>query len=155
MEVKGLAGASIELLENKVVIKRSGFLHAFNKSTKEIFLDKISSIQLKKPSMMNNGYIQFVFSGGNEVKETNPTDLFHTELLQDENTVFFKKKQEKDFEALKMKMEEIILKNKENSKDNYSSSNYLDELERLANLKDRGIITEEEFNAKKKQILGL
>ncbi len=25
MEVKGLAGASIELLENKVIIKRSGF----------------------------------------------------------------------------------------------------------------------------------
>lgn len=151
MEIKGLAGVSIELLENKVIIKRKGFLNAFNKSVKEIFLDKISSIQLKRSSMVNNGYIQFVFSGSTEVKEINPTDLFHTELFQDENTVFFSKKQEKDFEALKIKVEEIILK----SKDTQSSSNYLDELERLANLKDRGIITEEEFNAKKKQILGL
>ena len=32
---------------------------------------------------------------------------------------------------------------------------YLDELERLATLRDRGIITEEEFQAKKGQILGL
>jgi hypothetical protein len=30
-----------------------------------------------------------------------------------------------------------------------------DELEKLADLKDKGIITEQEFEAKKKQILGL
>ena len=34
-------------------------------------------------------------------------------------------------------------------------SSDLDELEKLASLKDRGIITEEEFEAKKKQLLGL
>jgi len=32
---------------------------------------------------------------------------------------------------------------------------YLAELERLADFKDKGIISEEEFNAKKKQLLGL
>ena len=32
---------------------------------------------------------------------------------------------------------------------------YLDELERLADLRDRGIVTEEDFEAKKKQLLGL
>ena len=32
---------------------------------------------------------------------------------------------------------------------------YLDELERLASLRDQGIITEEEFEAKKRQLLGL
>jgi hypothetical protein len=32
---------------------------------------------------------------------------------------------------------------------------YLEELERLAGLKDRGIISEQEFEAKKKQLLGL
>jgi hypothetical protein len=32
---------------------------------------------------------------------------------------------------------------------------YLDELERLAGLKERGIITDEEFEAKKKELLGL
>ena len=32
---------------------------------------------------------------------------------------------------------------------------YLDELERLAKLKDEGVLTEEEFEAKKRQILGL
>jgi hypothetical protein len=32
---------------------------------------------------------------------------------------------------------------------------YIDELERLASLKEKDIITEEEFEAKKKQLLGL
>jgi ribosomal protein L12E/L44/L45/RPP1/RPP2 len=32
---------------------------------------------------------------------------------------------------------------------------YLDELERLAGLRDRGIISEEDFEAKKRQLLGL
>ena len=32
---------------------------------------------------------------------------------------------------------------------------YIDELEKLAELKEKGIITEEEFQAKKKQLLGL
>ena len=32
---------------------------------------------------------------------------------------------------------------------------YLQELEKLADLRDRGIITEEDFNAKKKDLLGL
>ena len=36
-----------------------------------------------------------------------------------------------------------------------SEPSYLDELERLSNLKDDGIITEAEFEAKKKKLLGL
>jgi len=34
-------------------------------------------------------------------------------------------------------------------------ASYLDELERLAGLRDQGILTDEEFQAKKKQLLGL
>jgi hypothetical protein len=36
-----------------------------------------------------------------------------------------------------------------------TEESYLDELERLASLRDQGIITQEEFEAKKKQLLGL
>ena len=32
---------------------------------------------------------------------------------------------------------------------------YMDELERLAQLRDQGILSEEEFEAKKKQVLGI
>jgi hypothetical protein len=36
-----------------------------------------------------------------------------------------------------------------------SEESYLDELERLADLRDRGIISAEDFEAKKRQLLGL
>jgi hypothetical protein len=36
-----------------------------------------------------------------------------------------------------------------------SEPDYVSELERLAQLRDQGIITDEEFEAKKKQILGI
>jgi hypothetical protein len=36
-----------------------------------------------------------------------------------------------------------------------SDSSYLDELEKLAELRDKGILTEDEFEAKKKDLLGL
>ena len=36
-----------------------------------------------------------------------------------------------------------------------AEGDYLDELERLADLRDRGVITDEEFEVKKKEILGL
>jgi hypothetical protein len=36
-----------------------------------------------------------------------------------------------------------------------AAPSYLDELERLAGLRDQGIITDEDFEAKKKQLLGL
>ena len=40
--------------------------------------------------------------------------------------------------------------------DDYADEpDYIDELERLAGLKEKGIISQEEFEAKKKQLLGL
>lgn len=148
MEVKGLNG-SIELTESKIVMKRKGFTaflgHGF-KGDKEIFLNQISSIQLKKCSMLTNGYIQFAFSGGKEAKGG------IVQATSDENTVMFKKKMEPDFIMLKDKIEEAITKFNSPAP---KTDGALDNLEKLAKLKEQGILTEEEFTAKKKQILGL
>ena len=45
--------------------------------------------------------------------------------------------------------------NKQEKKSSSQDYDAADELEKLAKLRDRGVITEEEFNAKKKQLLGL
>jgi len=46
-------------------------------------------------------------------------------------------------------------KNETHQSTNNNSSSSLDELEKLANLRDKGIITEDEFNTKKKRLLGI
>ena len=58
----------IVVLPGKVVIQRGSglgslFFHGF-KGDKELYISKISSIQLKKPGAITSGYIQFELSGG-------------------------------------------------------------------------------------------
>ncbi len=150
MEVKGHNG-SIEFTGEKIIIKRKGVLAFISqgfKGDKEIFVKQISSIQLKKAGLLTNGYIQFSFSGGKETKGG------LNDAVTDENTVLFTNKQMPSFLELKSEIEKAIMKANKPA-ENTSSGSSLDELEKLANLKEKGIISQEEFEAKKKQILGL
>jgi hypothetical protein len=145
-EVKGMNG-QIELWTNKIIIKRRGFTSFWTqglRGDKDILLNQISSIQFKDPSTFTNGFIQFSFLGGAEHKGG------LLDATKDENTVFFNASQSEDFKYFKKMIEDKI---QEFSKPESRSS--LEDLEKLAELKEKGIITEEEFNAKKKQILGL
>jgi len=147
MSVKGIYGG-IELLQDRVRIKRKGFgslmLQGF-KGDKEILISQLSAIQFKKAGMLTNGYIQFSFLGGHETKGG------LLDATRDENTVMFNTKQQKEFIELKERIDQMIASSRAGTK---APSN-LDELEKLAALKDKGIITEEEFAQKKKQLLGL
>jgi hypothetical protein len=147
VEATGVTG-QLELLETKVRIKREGvkavLLHGL-KGDKEILIRQISSIQFKNAGMWTNGYIQISFLGGQEAKG----GLF--QATQDENTVVFNSSQQSSFERIRAAIEERMTLLESGEK----RISYLDELERLASLRDKGIITEEEFNAKKQQLLDL
>lgn len=145
-KVEGVNG-QIELWKNKIIIKRSGFRSFLTqglRGDKEILLNQISSIQFKIPSTFTNGFIQFSFLGGTEYKGG------FLNATQDENTVFFNTSQSEDFKNFKKMIEDKI---QELSKPESGGS--LEDLEKLAELKVKGIITEEEFTAKKKKILGI
>lgn len=102
--LKGVNG-QVELYGNRIVITRKGALakmtHGFFKGEKEIFLDQISSIQLKKGGLAVNGYIQFSLAGGNESTKG------IVDATKDENTVMFQMKYNKDAEYLKNKIYEL------------------------------------------------
>ena len=49
----------------------------------------------------------------------------------------------------------VVAYDDEGGADYEAEPDYIDELERLASLKEKGIITEEDFEAKKKELLGL
>ena len=146
-ETHGIGG-QLTLLDNKVRISRRGiwafFLHGL-KGDKEILIKHISAIQFKKASMLTNGYIQFAFIGSQESK----TGIFGA--TKDENTVIFTSAQQKNFEEFKSRVEEKMAA----LEGHKASSIGIDDLEKLADLKQKGIITEEEFLLKKKQILNL
>ena len=146
MEAKGWNG-QLQLFETKVRITRKGFKALVQqglKGDKDILIKEISSIQFKKVGW-TPGYIQFAFRGGQESKG----GIWDAD--KDENTITFINPQEPAFVKIKEAIEE---KMRSMGKSETKTSD-LDQLEKLAELKEKGIITEEEFNAKKKQILGL
>ena len=145
--VKGVNG-QIELLADRIRIRRKGVLSILTqglKGEKEILLTQISSVQFKRATWMTNGFIQFAFLGGQEAKGG-----LH-EAIRDENTVMFNTFQQEAFEAFRA----TVSKSMGTAIMGPSAVSPLDELEKLASLRDRGIVSEEEFQLKKKQLLGL
>jgi hypothetical protein len=135
---------NVELHENKIVLKRKGLLSFVSEGLggdKEILIKRISSIQFKKASFLAYGHMAFTFDGGQDVNRS----------LFDENGVTFNSGQQADFLKLRTAIEDRM----NSLQDSGKQTSELDELEKLASLRDKMIITESEFQAKKKKILGL
>jgi len=146
-EYKGYNGTII-LTDTGVVFKRGlkGFMFGGGmlRGEKTIPYSSIVAVQLKKGGAMA-GYLQLTLKGGSEAKGG---------LLQatrDENSINFYANRNKKFAEAKQRIEERISQQSDTS----HVSSGLNDLERLAQLKEKGVITEQEFAAKKKQLLGL
>lgn len=143
VEFKGTNG-KIELHDKFVRLDRRtfmGFMIHGLKGIKDIYFKNITSIQIKKPGL-TAGYIQFSLPGGNEARG----GVFNA--VNDENTLTFNGKDNYE-KSLKIK-QHIERKNfSENSK----GSSGAEELKKWHSLMKSGIITKDEFEKKKKEIL--
>lgn len=147
------ANGQLYVYENKIEITRKGvlaFAHQGLKGVKTIPISEIKSIQVKKSGMVQ-GYIQFGISGSIENQGG------YQAANNDENTVtFFNASCNQIALNIKSYIEDIIV-NKPNSQNTIIQQSYsgADELKKYKDLLDDGVISQEEFDAKKKQILGL
>lgn len=150
MEATGVGGRLL-LFEDKVRIQRKGALakmtHGLS-GDKDILISQISSIQMKRATNLTSGFIQFAFAGGLEAKRG------LGQATSDENTVVFRKGQQADFEAIKSAIERRMSRGHQVPQSS-STGSAADEIEKLASLKHKGLLTDEEFEAKKRQLLGL
>lgn len=114
---------------------------------KEFYYSTLTSVQFKRASKLFNGYIQFEHpgshSGGNDFNSENS---FAFGLSKVDNEIAT---EVVDF--IKTKIRESS--NQTTTVVNAKSE--ADELKKFKELLDSGIITQEEFNEKKKQLLGL
>ena len=152
MKFEGLSG-QIELYKDKIIIKREGFIpkigHGFTKGDKTIYLNHITGIQLRLAGFFIPGYFQFTLPGGIE-----STKGFMDARL-DENSVTFDRPEQNDSaKQLKQKIEELIQKSRQSTNQIVQVSS-ADELRKFKQLLDEGIITKDEFDRKKKELLGL
>jgi Domain of unknown function (DUF4429)/Short C-terminal domain len=149
MEAKGING-QMELTPDIVRIKRKGvmsFLTQGAKGDKEILISTITSIQFKPANMLTNGYIQLAFSGGKESKGG------ILDATKDENTVMFNRGQQGTFEALRDELNRRMIAARKPAQAAPAAVDFTAQLERLARLREQGILTDEEFQAQKARIL--
>lgn len=147
---KGING-QIEIYDGKICIRRKGVMSFMThglKGDKDILVSSISSIQFKNAGIMTNGYIQFAFMGGAEAKR----GLF--QATQDENSVMFDRKQQSNFEEVKRLVEEMSQRGQPSPQPS-ATTDPGDQIEKLAALRAKGLLSEDEFTAAKKKILGI
>jgi len=128
----------LELLEDKIRIRWEGGV--LGRGTNEISLKNITAIKIEKAHRIFGGKIEFSHPGS--------LALFETGIG---SCVMFTREQQPDFERIKAEIGKRIQAKSVPS----APSSDADEIAKLADLRDKGIITEDEFQQKKKQILGL
>lgn len=145
---EGRSGTLV-ITDTGIIIKRNGGLFSgYPSGQKNIPYSSITAIQFKRADI-TVGFIQFTLQGGIEAK----AGVF--EAVTDENTITFgTEERTQEFEKAKQIIEKKMIESK-SPQSAVNTSNDLEQLEKLASLKDKGIISQEEFEAKKKQILGL
>lgn len=149
---KGATGY-LKVTPTKVILEHKGFLAMTygTRGVKEIPISSITSIQLKKPGLFSSGYIEFSFSGGKETKGKGVKGAY-----ENENAMVFHINEYNDFlkakELIEKYMEEAKTKTEQSSA---STRSVADEIEKLAKLKEQGILSEEEFESAKKKLLGI
>lgn len=148
----GRNGGTVELLDTILVIRRSGvasFLTQGLKGEKRIPYASVSSVQFKEAGF-TTGYIQFGVTGGIE------SGRGIWDATTDENTVLFVKEAADEFRQLRDIVEERMAtaRNGPSTPSITSPVNIAEELTRLADLRDRGVLTGEEFAQQKARLLG-
>jgi hypothetical protein len=149
----GRNGGTVELLDSVLVIRRKGvasFLTQGLKGEKRIPYSSITSVQFKEAGF-TTGYIQFGLAGGIESRRG------VWDATTDENTILFTKEASSEFHRLRDIVEERAAAARGGHASSHlpsSPSNVSEELSRLADLRDRGVLTDAEFAEQKAHLLG-
>lgn len=152
MMFDGRNGGTVELLDSVLVIRRKGvasFLTQGLKGEKRIPYASITSVQFKDAGF-TTGYIQFGIAGGLE------SGRGVWNATTDENTVLFIKEASAEFHKLRDIVEDRAAAARGGSPTSHQpppASNVGEELGRLADLRDRGVLTDAEFTEQKARLL--
>jgi hypothetical protein len=144
-EIRGI-GDELIVYEDKLTITPKGFLGLMNKSfkgTKTIYFNTITALEMRACSNpIMGGYLQFEVNGVREAAGPG-----------DENTfIYMKSSDNEQIEKIKLFVEDKMRASKTQPQ---SSQSTADELAKLADLKSKGIISEDEFNKAKSKLLGI
>lgn len=150
---EGVRGRILTVYEDKVIITTRLTAGSFitgnaTDGEKTIYFVDCVGIQFKK-SDMTLGYIQFETASG--VMNNKSHNAFNENSFTWDTTVVSNETMEEVANYIKGKIDEC----KRAKTVGFAPASTADELKKMKELLDAGIITQEEFDAKKKQLLGL
>lgn len=144
------AGGELHVYDDRVSITPKGiigFLSKGLKGTKTIPFYSITAIQFKQAGLMK-GYLQFTIPGGNE----SHGGAFAA--VSDENTFVFDEANNNKAVVIKNFIEARIKEIRTSQSVKPAAVSLGDELTKLAALKTQGLLSDEEFQAAKKRLIG-
>lgn len=151
LQAKG-QGGQITFDGQYVTITREGFLGrvTHGRSDKRISIAAISAVQWKPAGAMVNGFIQLSIGGSDRqaLKGSRTKNA-----AQDENSVVFTKKQQSAFEELRHALDQAIAARHTSQTSAAAPTSVADELTKLAQLAQQGIISQAEFEQQKSRLL--
>jgi Short C-terminal domain len=140
----------LELADDSIIIRRHGVAHAMAAGLtgeRIIPISTITAIQLKLGVWWSPGFILFSYAG------SKPFMGGIIEATQDPDAFIFQKELNDEVSAFKVAVEKILRESKQRASSTPNSSGTLtDEIRKLADLKQQGVLSQEEFEAAKKKL---
>ncbi|MEO6958108.1 MAG: SHOCT domain-containing protein [Antricoccus sp.] len=123
-----------------------------SKGDKRVAMSTIIAVKMRPAGAMANGFIRFDQMGGSILRDKRGG---LSDATTDENAVIFRKSQQAAFNAIREHVENYIEQKHagESSQSTPLAPNIADQIKQLAELRDSGILNEDEFAAKKADLL--
>ncbi len=148
MNAKGVNGTVSIAADGVIKITRSGFAAKAShpgKSGVDISITDVVRVEMKQANAAQNGWIYFETEA--DKNSGKPFDWFYND-----NSVVFTFFKSKEFEAIRAHVDSVILNRGARASES-NVTNVADEIKKLADLRDQGILTETEFSDQKKKLL--
>jgi plasmid stabilization system protein ParE len=131
-----------------VTIERKGLGRmGHSKGDRRIPLTSIMAVQMRPAGSLANGFLKFTVPGSPEIRGG------LNAATSDENAVIFTKKQQKDFDAIRARIEDYIEERNAPQGAAASAPDIPDQIKKLGELRDSGVLSDDEFEAKKAELL--
>ena len=143
---------NMTVFEDKLILSEEARWFT-NEIDRAIYFKNITGIEYSKASTFKAGYIFFIVDGNEGGFISNDKRVLGN--LGRENAFVFKSKISESAVAAKIYIEEGINKAKSSTVPTVVNFNFADELRKFKELLDEGVINQQEYDLKKKQLLGI
>ena len=131
-----------------LTIERKGFGRAgHSQGVRRIPLASITAVQLQYARLFTDGFIRFTVAGSPELRGGLQN------AMRDENAVTYRRRQARGFNIIRAAVEQSITAHHAGSGSGAGEPDIPEQIKQLDELRDRKLITDEEFEAKKAHLL--